>query len=158
MTAVTASGKRPGGTRDRGRLARDLSRAVEGEVRFDPGSRALYAGDASIYRQVPTGVVIPRDGGDVMAALDVCRAHDVPVLARGCGTGLAGQSVNAAVVFDFSKYMNKIAGIDSRREPGAPRARPHRQRRREDSRPAAGWPVTPSTAGCGYHKSPPTST
>jgi FAD/FMN-containing dehydrogenase/Fe-S oxidoreductase len=97
---------------DRGGLARDLSRVVKGEVRFDPGSRALYANDASIYRQVPVGVVIPRHADDVLAALAVCRAHDAPVFARGCGTGLAGQSVNDAVVFDFSKYMNKVVSID----------------------------------------------
>jgi FAD/FMN-containing dehydrogenase/Fe-S oxidoreductase len=96
---------------NRGRLARDLSRAVEGEVRFDRGSQALYANDASIYRQVPLGVVIPRHAADVLAALEVCRAHDAPVLGRGCGTGLAGQSVNAGVVFDFSKYMNRIVRI-----------------------------------------------
>jgi FAD/FMN-containing dehydrogenase len=58
-------------------------------------------------------VVIPRDAGDVLAALEVCREHEVPVLARGCGTGLAGQSVNAAVVFDFSKYMNQIVSLDA---------------------------------------------
>ena len=97
---------------NRGRLARDLAAAVDGEVRFDPGSQALYANDASIYRQVPIGVVIPRHADDVVAALAVCRAHEVPVLARGCGTGLAGQSVNEAVVFDFSKYLNKITSLD----------------------------------------------
>ena len=70
---------------ERGRLARDLRRAIEGEVRFDRGSQALYANDASIYRQVPLGVVIPRHAEDVLAALAVCRAHDAPVLGRGYG-------------------------------------------------------------------------
>ncbi len=97
---------------DRGRLARDLANAVAGEVRFDPGALAVYANDASIYRQVPIGVVIPRDADDVVAAVAVCREHEVPVLSRGCGTGLAGQSVNAAVVFDFSKYMRGIVALD----------------------------------------------
>ena len=97
---------------DRGRLARDLSRVVRGEVRFDPGAQALYANDASMYRQVPIGAVLPRDADDVLAALEVCRHYDAPVVARGCGTGLAGQSVNAAVMFDFSTYMNRIVGID----------------------------------------------
>ena len=92
----------------------DLARAVRGEVRFDRGSQALYANDASVFRQVPIGVVIPRDADDVLAALAVCRDHDVPVLARGCGTGLAGQSVNAAVVFDFSKYMHQIVSLDAK--------------------------------------------
>ncbi len=103
---------RPHHIPDRGRLARDLGRAVEGEVRFDRGSQAVYANDASIYRQVPIGVVIPRHADDVASALAVCREHGVPVLARGCGTGLAGQSVNEAVVFDFSKYMNQIVSLD----------------------------------------------
>jgi FAD/FMN-containing dehydrogenase/Fe-S oxidoreductase len=102
----------PAGVLNRGRLAADLAHAIDGEVRFDPGSQALYANDASIYRQVPTGVVIPRHAEDVVAALEVCRAHEVPVLGRGCGTGLAGQSVNAAVVFDFSKYMREVVSLD----------------------------------------------
>lgn len=100
---------------DRGRLAVDLQRAVTGEVRFDDGARALYANDASIYRQVPTGVVVPQSADDVLAALRVCREHQAAVFARGCGTGLAGQTVNAAVVFDFSKRLNRIVEIDPAR-------------------------------------------
>ncbi|HET7386040.1 MAG TPA: FAD-binding and (Fe-S)-binding domain-containing protein [Nocardioidaceae bacterium] len=103
---------RPDSPRDRGRLARDLSKAVRGEVRFDEPSRLLYANDASIYRTMPIGVVVPRDDADVEAALAVCRTHQVPILARGGGTGLAGQSVNEGVVFDFSKYMHDIVRID----------------------------------------------
>lgn len=97
---------------DRGRLAKDLTGVVRGEVRFDRGSQALYANDASIYRQIPIGVVIPRDADDVLAALAVCRQRGVPVLGRGCGTGLAGQSVNAGVIFDFSKYMRDIVSLE----------------------------------------------
>jgi FAD/FMN-containing dehydrogenase/Fe-S oxidoreductase len=97
---------------DRGRLAVELRRAITGEVRFDDGARALYANDASIYRQVPTGVVIPNDADDVLAALRVCREHDAAVFARGCGTGLAGQTVNAAVVIDFSKRVNRVVEVD----------------------------------------------
>lgn len=104
-------------------LEKDLRRAVGGEVRFDEGSRRLYANDASIYRQVPVGVVIPRDAEDVVHGVEVCRAHDAAILGRGGGTGLAGQSVNAAVLFDFSKYMNRITELDpdrrtARVEPG----------------------------------------
>ena len=104
-------------------LAHSLSRAVAGEVRFDPASRALYATDLSIYRQVPIGVVIPRHAADVEATVALCRAHDAPILARGCGTSLSGQSCNVAVVIDFSKYMNKILALDpdgrrARVEPG----------------------------------------
>ena len=111
---VTVAGRRhhPVRVPDRDGIARDLRKAMDGEVRFDPGAQAMYANDASIYRQVPVGVVIPRHAEDVVSALAVCRDHDVPVLARGCGTGLSGQSVNAAVMFDFSKYMRSILSID----------------------------------------------
>ncbi len=110
-TGRRASGEREVG-RDVGALTKDLRAAVQGEVRFDEGTRRLYANDASIYRQLPIGVIIPRDAQDVVAALECCRRYGVPVLGRGCGTGLAGQSVNAAVMFDFSKYMNRILEVD----------------------------------------------
>jgi FAD/FMN-containing dehydrogenase len=98
--------------RDAAALARDLRQAVRGEVRFDRGSRALYASDGSNYRQVPIGLVIPRDADDTAAAVAVCRAHGAPVLPRGAGTSLAGQCCNVAVVFDFTKYMNAIVELD----------------------------------------------
>ncbi len=97
------------------RLARDLRRAVAGEVDFGAQARALYAYDASLFRQVPIGVVLPRDAADVEAALACCREHGAPVLGRGTGSSLAGQSVNEAVVFDFSKYMNVIVELDPER-------------------------------------------
>src|SRR5436190_15141546 len=75
-------------------LAGELAREVRGEVRFSPGSRALYANDASVYRQLPIGVVIPRDAADVISAVDICRRHGAPLGARGGGTALAGQTVN----------------------------------------------------------------
>src|SRR6476620_564864 len=93
-------------------LERALKREVRGEVRFDPGSRALYATDGSNYRQIPIGLVIPRDADDVVAALTVCRRYGAPVLPRGAGTSLAGQCCNVAVVLDFTKYMNRILEID----------------------------------------------
>jgi FAD/FMN-containing dehydrogenase/Fe-S oxidoreductase len=89
-----------------------LRKTVRGEVRFDPGSRALYAADASNYRQLPIGIVIPRDAADVEAALAECRAVGAAVLPRGAGTSLAGQCANVAVVFDYSKYMNRLIAID----------------------------------------------
>ncbi len=89
-------------------MERSLAQAVRGEVRFDPGSRALYATDASNYRQVPIGLVIPRDADDVIAAMRVCREHGAPVLPRGAGTSLAGQGCNAAVVFDFTNHLRCI--------------------------------------------------
>jgi FAD/FMN-containing dehydrogenase/Fe-S oxidoreductase len=94
-------------------VSRALRQAVRGEVRFDDGSRALYATDASNYRQLPIGVVIPRDPDDVMAAFEVCRRFDVPVLPRGGGTSLAGQCCNVAVVLDFSKDMNRLLELNS---------------------------------------------
>src|ERR671923_1580339 len=93
-------------------LASDLRHSIRGEVRFDAGSRALYATAASNYRQVPIGVVIPRDLDDVIAAVDVCRRHGAPILSRGGGTSLAGQCCNVAVVLDMSKYMKNVLEID----------------------------------------------
>ena len=86
---------------------------VKGEVRFDRGSRALYATDGSNYRQIPIGLVVPRDEGDVVAAVAACRKFGAPVLPRGAGTSLAGQCCNVAVVLDFSKYMNRIVELDT---------------------------------------------
>src|SRR3954464_9087175 len=90
------------------RIARDLRGRVRGEVRFDDGSRALYATDASNYRQVPIGVVIPRDVDDIVHTVAVARRHDAPILMRGGGTSLAGECCNVAVVLDTSKYFNEI--------------------------------------------------
>src|SRR5438270_11362226 len=92
-----------------------LRRHLRGEVRFDNGSRALYATDGSNYRQVPIGVVLPRDTDDVLAAVSICREHAAPILCRGGGTSLAGQCCNVAVVLDFSKYMAKIVELDPER-------------------------------------------
>jgi FAD/FMN-containing dehydrogenase/Fe-S oxidoreductase len=104
-------------------LVSDLQQAVRGEVRFDAGSRALYATDGSNYRQPPIGVVIPRTRDDIVRAVAVCRQHDVPIFGRGGGTSLAGQCCNAAVCFDMSKYLNHVIDIDAskrlgRAEPG----------------------------------------
>lgn len=93
-------------------LESKLKKVLRGEVRFDMGSRALYATDASNYRQLPIGVVIPRDAGDVIAALAACRDAGAAVLPRGGGTSLAGQCTNVAVVFDYSKYMNRLTALD----------------------------------------------
>ncbi|MFX0581262.1 FAD-binding and (Fe-S)-binding domain-containing protein [Nocardia nepalensis] len=95
------------------RLASDLTRQVAGEVRFDPGSRATYSTDASNYRAVPLGVVLPRTPEDAVAAVAVCREHDMPVLSRGGGTSLAGQCCNAAVVLDWSKFCDRLISVDA---------------------------------------------
>src|SRR3954452_8370903 len=104
-------------------LYADLRRAIAGEVRFDAGSRALYSTDGSNYRQVPIGVVIPRDADDVVATVEMCRRHGAPMLSRGGGTSLAGQCCNQAVVVDMSKYHNRVLDVDpvrrlARVEPG----------------------------------------
>ncbi|HVA28881.1 MAG TPA: FAD-binding oxidoreductase, partial [Candidatus Baltobacteraceae bacterium] len=89
-----------------------LRSSVRGEVRFDTSTRAMYATDASNYRQVPIGLVIPKDAEDVERALAACRTFGAPVFSRGGGTSLAGEACNAAVVMDFSKHMNRIVEID----------------------------------------------
>jgi len=96
-------------------LAEALRQEIRGEVRFDRGSRALYATDGSNYRQVPIGVVIPHDTEDVLTAISICRDFGAPLLCRGGGTSLAGQCCNVAVVLDFSKYMARILEIDPAR-------------------------------------------
>ncbi|HEY4781122.1 MAG TPA: FAD-binding oxidoreductase, partial [Chthoniobacterales bacterium] len=68
--------------------------------------------DASNYRQIPIGIVIPHDEGDVITAVSVCRKFGAPILSRGGGTSLAGQGCNVAVVLDFSKYLNRILELD----------------------------------------------
>ncbi|HEV7764177.1 MAG TPA: FAD-binding and (Fe-S)-binding domain-containing protein [Thermoanaerobaculia bacterium] len=108
---------------DAAQLADELRASVRGEVRFDNGSRALYATDASNYRQVPIGIVVPRDENDVINAVALARKHGAPILGRGAGTSLAGQCCNVAVILDMSKYMHAIvemnpAGKFARVQPG----------------------------------------
>ncbi len=93
-------------------LAEALRKNLRGDVRFDSSSRALYATDGSNYRQVPIGVVLPRDGDDVIAAVSLAREYGAPLLCRGTGTSLAGQCCNVALILDFTRYMNNIVEID----------------------------------------------
>src|SRR3954451_23408784 len=93
-------------------IAEELRGSIRGEVRFDNGSRALYATDGSNYRQVPIGVVIPSDVDDVIKTVEVCRRHGAPILSRGGGTSLTGGCCNVAVVMDWSKRMNRVLSID----------------------------------------------
>ncbi|MBC7780447.1 MAG: FAD-binding oxidoreductase [Proteobacteria bacterium] len=104
-------------------LAASLGQSIAGEVRFDVASLAVYAHDASNYRQVPIGVVVPKSVDDIVAAVAVCREFGAPILARGGGTAQNGQTVNVAVVIDCSKYLNQVLEIDpaartARVEPG----------------------------------------
>ncbi|WP_244797619.1 FAD-binding and (Fe-S)-binding domain-containing protein [Caballeronia grimmiae] len=92
-------------------LTSDLARVIQGEVRFDRASQALYSSDASNYRQVPIGVVIPKIVDDLVSTVALCAKHDVPFLARGGGTSQNGQGVNVAVVADTSKYLNRVTHL-----------------------------------------------
>ncbi len=97
-------------------VGEELRRSLSCPVHFDAQAKAMLAADASNYRQVPMGVVIPRSISDVVETVDICRRHDVPIVARGGGTAIAGQTINFAVVIDFSRYMNKIIAIDPERK------------------------------------------
>ena len=97
---------------DTGRLHAALDERVDGEVRFDPGTLSAYAQDASNYRQVPIGVVVPRTVDAAVTAVAVCREAGAPVLSRGGGTSLAGQCVNTAVVIDWTKYCHHVVSFD----------------------------------------------
>ena len=104
-------------------LERELRRAIAGDVRFDPYSRLLYSTDASMYQVEPIGVVIPRHAGDVQAAIETAHRHGAALLPRGGGTSLTGQTVNHAVVLDFSPHMNRVLEVNeeegwARVEPG----------------------------------------
>jgi FAD/FMN-containing dehydrogenase/Fe-S oxidoreductase len=95
-------------------LASALARAIEGEVRFGVGDRALYSTDASNYRHLPLGVVLPRSVEDIVATVRLCADARVAVLPRGGGTSLAGQACNEAVVIDASKYLPDVLEVDER--------------------------------------------
>ncbi len=93
-------------------LSDEIASRISGEVRFDAGSRALYATDSSNYRQVPLGVVLPRSAEDVVETVAACRRYGVPILSRGGGTSLAGQCCNVAVVMDMSKHYNRLLDLN----------------------------------------------
>ena len=104
-------------------LRRELEAAVDGEVRFDKVSRALYSTDASVYQIEPLGVVIPRTAEAVVRAVEVAARHEVPITPRGGGTSQAGQSIGAGLVLDTSKHLNRVLEINpdarwARVEPG----------------------------------------
>src|SRR6185436_3261752 len=104
-------------------LQHELEAAIDGEVRFDKVSRALYSTDASVYCIEPLGVVIPRSAEGVIRAVDIAARHGVPITPRGGGTSQAGQSIGAGLVLDTSKHLNRIIEINpdhrwARVEPG----------------------------------------
>jgi FAD/FMN-containing dehydrogenase/Fe-S oxidoreductase len=94
-------------------LQSELMRSVEGEVRFDAGSKAMYAVDGSNYRQVPIGVVVPKSKEDVINTVAACRSFGAPLLSRGGGTSLAGQCCNVAILVDWTKYMHGVLEMNS---------------------------------------------
>jgi FAD/FMN-containing dehydrogenase/Fe-S oxidoreductase len=107
----------------REQIASEIAQSIRGEVRFDPGTRALYATDASNYRQVPVGVVVPRTLEDAVSAIRIASSHDIPIVNRGGGTSIPGQGCNTAILIDFSKYLHGVIEIDpvnrlARVEPG----------------------------------------
>src|ERR671922_2162302 len=107
-------------------LRKLLEREVRGEVCFDAGHRAIYSHDPPNSPLAPVGGVAPRDAADIEAAVALCREHDAPVLPRGCGTSLSGETCNVAVVIDASKHMREIVEVDPERrvarvEPGVVR-------------------------------------
>ncbi len=93
-------------------IGRELSHGIDGEVRVDPVTRALYSTAACIYRIVPKGVVFPRSGEDVAATLRYCADRDIPVTARGAGSGVAGQTLGRGLIIDFTRYMDRILEIN----------------------------------------------
>jgi FAD/FMN-containing dehydrogenase len=94
-------------------LEAELKARIQGEVRFDRVSRMLYATDASNYQVDPVGVVIPKSQDDVIGAVGLAASHGVPILPRGGGSGLAGQTVGAALVIDTSKYLNRMVSLNA---------------------------------------------
>jgi len=94
-------------------LYQSLKKHVTGEVRFDRASRLMYSTDASIYEIEPIGVVLPRTHEDIFATIEIARDYKVPILPRGGGTSLAGQTVGDAVVIDMSKYLNRVLDVNT---------------------------------------------
>jgi len=94
-------------------MVAELTERVAGDVRFDDYSRQLYATDASAYKATPVGVVFPKSTADVAAVVSYCAEREIPVLPRGGGTSLAGQSVNRAVVLDFTRHMDELLSVDA---------------------------------------------
>lgn len=105
-------------------LERDLKKNLQGEVRFDRASIGLYATDSSNFREVPLGVVVPKTEDDVVLTHRICSRYGAPIVSRGCGTSLSGETVNFALVIDHSKYLTRIGETDAERkwvtvQPGA---------------------------------------
>jgi len=127
-------------------LRRALEKSIEGEVRFDNGTRALYATDGSNYRQAPIGVVLPRHVQDVERTVKLAAEYGAPILSRGAGTSLAGQCCNVAVLIDFSKYMHHTVRIDADKRLGTAQPGCVLDHFREEARKQAGLFFGPDPA------------
>ena len=104
-------------------MRRELESQIEGEVRFDTISRALYSTDASIYQIRPLGVVVAKNRQDILRSLDICRRFRCPLTLRGGGTSQGGQSIGSGLQLDISKYYNRLLEVNAeerwvRVEPG----------------------------------------
>ncbi|MCV2490231.1 FAD-binding protein [Geodermatophilus sp. YIM 151500] len=120
---MTAAPPRPTAAGASSDLAAELTRALDGEVAFDDYSRHLFSQDASMYAMTPVGVVYPRHAGDVIATVRLGGEAELPVLARGAGTSLVGQTITPGIVMDLSRHMYGITELDpeartARVEPG----------------------------------------
>ncbi len=108
---------------DSAALRRELESGIEGEVRFDEISQALYSTDASVYQIRPLGVVVPRNQQDILRTIEICRRFRCPLTMRGAGTSQAGQAIGEGVLIDTSKYYNRLLEVNAeqrwaRVEPG----------------------------------------
>ena len=108
---------------DASALERELRKQIEGEVRFDTVSRALYSTDASVYQIRPLGVVIPKTREDVIRIVEICGRLRCPMTMRGGGTSQAGQAIGEGLQVDTSKYFNRVLEVNAeerwaRVEPG----------------------------------------
>ena len=97
-------------------IASELSRIIQGDIYIDMPHRVAYSTDASIYRIIPNCIVMPRDAGDIAAVLKFAHSENIPVVARGAGTGVAGESLSSGIIFDMTRYMNKIIGVENNGE------------------------------------------
>ena len=123
LTAGTPVPKADASRVDAGALRAELERSLEGEVRFDPITRALYSTDASVYQIRPFGVVIPKNRQDVIRTVEICRRFRCPLTMRGGGTSQAGQAIGEGIQVDISKYFNRVLEVNAeerwaRVEPG----------------------------------------
>ena len=104
-------------------LQSELKRQIEGEVRFDQISRALYSSDASVYQIQPLGVVVPKNRQDIIRIVEICGRFRCPITMRGGGTSQAGQAIGEGILVDTSKYYNRVLEVNAeerwvRVEPG----------------------------------------